>query len=150
MQQTKKIKDMKKLFVILVVAALAFSSCGKYEEGPAFSLASKKSRLVNVWQLDKAFVDGQEVTLTADDKDDYIEFTKDNKVKATWVNQNQTYTLEGTWEFDDKKENIITTYAIMGQTVKDTSKILRLKSKELWLEYKDGNHVHKDYYVSKK
>lgn len=141
---------MKKLFVILVVAAFAFSSCGKYEEGPAFSLASKKSRLVNVWQLDKAFVNGQEITLTADDKDDYTEFTKDNELKVTWTSQGQTVTVEGRWEFDDKKENIITEFSIMGQTVKDTARILRLKSNELWVETKNGNDVHKEYYVTKK
>ncbi len=141
---------MKNLCVILIIAIFALSSCGKYEDGPAFSLASKKSRLVNVWQLDRSFHNGVEIQLTADDKDDYIEYTKDNKVKATWVTQGQSLTLEGTWEFDDKKENIITTFTIMGQTVKDTARILRLKSNELWLETKNGSNVDKDYYVTKK
>ncbi|MCX7863119.1 MAG: hypothetical protein N2449_09020 [Bacteroidales bacterium] len=141
---------MKNLFIFTVAVAFIFSSCGKYEDGPAFSLASKKSRVVNVWQLDKSFHNGVEVQLSADDKDDYMEFTKDNKLKITWVGQGQTYTVEGTWEFDDKKENLITKITYMGVTSVDTSKILRLKSNEMWLEYKNGNDVHKDYYISKK
>ncbi len=141
---------MKKLLVISIIAIFAFSSCGKYEDGPAFSLASKKSRLVNVWQLDKAFENGVEVQLSADDKDDYMEFTKDNKIKATIVSGSQSTTVEGTWEFDSKKENIITKITVMGITIEQTLKILRLKSNELWVEEKDGNDVHKYYYVTKK
>lgn len=140
---------MKKLFVISIIAIFAFSSCGKYEEGPAFSLASKKSRVVNVWQLDKQFVNGTEIQLTADDKDDYIEFTKDDKVKFTWVNGSQSATFEGTWEFDDTKENIITKINFGGITSQDTSKILRLKSNELWIENKYGNEITKEYYITK-
>jgi len=141
---------MKKLLVISIIAILAFSSCGKYEDGPAFSLASKKSRLVNVWQLDKAFENGVEVQLSADDKDDYMEFTKDNKIKATIVSGSQSTTVEGTWEFDSKKENIITKITVMGITIEQTLKILRLKSNELWVEEKHGNDVYKYYYVTKK
>ncbi|NSW45655.1 MAG: hypothetical protein HPY79_07570 [Bacteroidales bacterium] len=144
---------MKKLFVIVIVAVFAFSSCGKYEEGPAFSLASKKSRVVNTWVLDKEFVNGQEVTLTADQKDDYIEFTKDDKVKITYVSGSQSTTVEGTWEFDDKKEHLIIkfSYTYLGQTITETqtAKILRLKSNEMWLEEQDGNDTYKYYYVSK-
>jgi uncharacterized protein (TIGR03066 family) len=141
---------MKKLLVISIIAIFAFSSCGKYEDGPAFSLASKKSRLVNVWQLDKAFENGVEVQLSADDKDDYMEFTKDNKIKATIVSGSQSTTVEGTWEFDSKKENIITKITVMGITIEQTLKILRLKSNELWVEEKHGNDVYKYYYVTKK
>ncbi len=141
---------MKKLLVISVIAIFAFSSCGKYEDGPAFSLASKKSRLVNVWQLDKTFHNGTEVTLTADDKDDYIEFLKDNKLKITYVSGSQSISVEGTWEFDDKKENIITKINFSGITSQDTSKVLRLKSNELWVEEKSGNDIYKDYYITKK
>ena len=144
---------MKKLFIISIVAIFALSSCGKYEDGPAFSLASKKSRVVNTWVIDKEFHNGQEVTLTADDKDDYTEFTKDGKMKVTWVSGSQSTTFEGTWEFDDSKEHLITkfTYSLYGtQTTTTTSyKILRLKSNEMWLEEQDGSDTYKYYYVSK-
>jgi len=144
---------MKKFFIISIVAIFALSSCGKYEDGPAFSLASKKSRVVNTWVLDKEFHNGQEVTLTADDKDDYVEFTKDGKMIVTWVSGSQSTTIEGTWEFDDSKEHLITkfTYSLYGaQTTTTTSyKILRLKSNEMWLEEQDGSDTYKYYYVSK-
>lgn len=144
---------MKKLFIISIVAIFALSSCGKYDEGPAFSLASKKSRVVNTWKLDKEFVNGNEQTLTADDKDDYTEFTKDGKVKVTWVSGSQSTTIEGTWEFDDSKEHLVTkfTFTYLGQSTTSTTsyKILRLKSNEMWLEEQDGGDTFKYYYVSK-
>ncbi len=145
---------MKKVLAISIIAIFAFASCGKYEDGPAFSLASKKSRVVNVWQLDKYFVNGQEQTLTADDKDDYIEFTKDGKAIFTWVSGSQITTIEGTWEFDDSKEHLITkiTFTVLGQTTTTSTsyKILRLKSNELWVESQENGNTYKEYYVSKK
>jgi hypothetical protein len=37
--------------MLLFLATILFSSCKKYEEGPSFSLLSKKSRLKGVWEL---------------------------------------------------------------------------------------------------
>jgi len=97
---------MKKLFIISIVAVFALSSCGKYDDGPAFSLASKKSRVVNTWKIDKEFINGTEQTLTADDKDDYIEFKKDGNMTMTQVSGSVSSTTSGTWDFDSKKENL--------------------------------------------
>lgn len=144
---------MRKLFIILIVAVFALSSCGKYDDGPAFSLASKKSRVVNTWVLDKLFINGAEQTLTADDKDDYIEFKKDGSVTMTQVSGSVSTTSNGTWDFDSKKENLIITfsYTYLGQTVTSTStaKILRLKSNEMWVEETDGGDTYKYYYITK-
>lgn len=144
---------MKKLLIISVVAIFALSSCGKYDDGPEFSLASKKSRVVNTWKLDREFVNGNERTLTADDKDDYTEFTKDGKVKVTWVSGSQSTTIEGTWEFDSSKEHLVVKISntYFGQTMTTTTsyKILRLKSNEMWLEEQDGGDIHKYYFISK-
>jgi hypothetical protein len=141
---------MKKLILGLLVLFFALSSCKKYEDGPTISFLSKKSRVVNVWQLDKKFENGKELTLTADDKDDYIEFTKENKVKYTVVSGSTSITVEGTWKFDSNKEYIITEFSFSGVTSIDSLRILRLKSNELWVEEKDGNDVYKYYFVTKK
>lgn len=139
---------MKILFFSLsILILLALSSCKKYEDGPVFSLASKKSRLVNVWKLDKVIHNGVEQALTADDKDDKYEFTKDGKYKVTVINGSFSYTIEGTWEFDNNKEHIITSFTYNNITYTDTTKILRLKSKELWTEDRSGNDIFEYHYV---
>ncbi len=140
---------MKKVFVFSLLALITFAGCKKYEDGPTISLASKKARLVNVWKLDKAFVNGTELTLTTDDKDDYTEFKKDGVYSETTVVNNVSNTTTGTWDFDDSKDNVIISYTYGSITVTSTSKILRLKSKELWMEHVDGNTTYKYYFIPK-
>ena len=74
-------------------------------------------------------------------------------MKVTEVSGSQSTTIEGTWEFDDSKEHLVTkfTYTFLGQsTTSSTSyKILRLKSNEMWLEVVFGGDTYKYYYVSK-
>ena len=48
---------MKNLIVYsfaLSVVAVSISSCGKYEEGPKFTLLSKKARITNTWKFTKS------------------------------------------------------------------------------------------------
>ena len=45
------------LLAATMVTVLNFQSCSKYDDNPAFSLSSKKSRLVGEWEVVK--VDGQ-------------------------------------------------------------------------------------------
>ncbi len=143
-----------KTSLIFSLVVLIFVSCGKYEDGPMFSLASKKSRVVNVWRLDREFVNGSEVTLTANDKDDYFELKKDGSATYTIVSGNSSTSFSGGWKFDDSKEHLIlsVTVSVFGQTTtsETTYKILRLKSNEMWLEEVDGNDTYKYYYVTKK
>jgi len=44
---------------IAVIISLAISSCGKYEDGPGFSLLSKTARMTNTWELKS--VDGETI-----------------------------------------------------------------------------------------
>ena len=57
---------MKKIFYALtILVGLQLASCGKYEEGPGFSLRSKTARLAGEWTIEKATVDGQDFTVFA-------------------------------------------------------------------------------------
>jgi len=146
-------KSMTK--ILMAVAAIAFvaASCGKYEEGPAFSLASKEGRIINVWSLDAQFENGVEQTLTAEDKDDYIEYMKDGKAVLSWVYAGTTTDIDATWELSDDKEQLIMymTYEMGGTSYTDTteSTILRLKSNEMWLEQVDGSDKSEYHYITK-
>ena len=75
----KKMKTTLKLTTLLVGLALVFgTSCGKYEEGPGISFTSKKARVANTWEIEKYIVDGNEQDLTFF-ADVVFEFTKDGK-----------------------------------------------------------------------
>jgi hypothetical protein len=142
---------MKKLISLSLVAvfglALTFTACKKYEDGPLISLASKKSRVVNVWKVEKIIDNGVDVTAQAATwiAGYSIEFKKDNSYVSSFVGSSSVGT--GIWAFDTKKENLIITGT--GSSVADISKILRLKSKELWLKNTYGTDVEEVHYVTK-
>lgn len=122
---------------------VGLSSCNKYPDGPAISLASKKARVENTWVIEKAFRNGNDVT------NEYSVYTLDlNKdgdanLKATLDFGSFTYQGEtnGTWEFNSNKENIIFDYA--NNDFDNTYRVLRLKKDELWLREIGGeDEIH--------
>lgn len=133
-------KTIKILSLALLAMTFVLGSCSKYEEGPAFSLRTKKARLAGEWKADK-YIDSNGNEENAND-DGTIEFTKDN----TFIVKSGNFSTTGTWEFTKDKEYVETefTYTSGGVTVTETneSKILRLKNDELWMEDEDGNQTH--------
>lgn len=135
---------MKNLLFLLVfsvvIAGFGISGCKKYAEGPTLSLASKKSRVVNVWKIDKILINAVDKPLGNDDKATSLEFKKDNtfEIKVESYSENgitvPASSNLGTWEFDSAKENIIMKYS-GAWAIQLNNKILKLKSNELWLEY---------------
>ena len=104
---------------IAVIISLAISSCGKYEDGPGFSLLSKTARITNKWELKS--VDGEvEAGLVV------LDLKKDGSMS---INEDG-YIIDGSWEFSNDKEDLSLTF--FGQEI--DLKIRRLTNKELWLE----------------
>jgi len=119
--------------ILAILFTITFTSCKKYPDGPTISLASKTSRVANIWVIDQIFENGTDVTayyLAFIGNSYSIEYTKDGNVTATAGIITQT----GTWAFDGSKENLIT--SISGSS--KTEKILRLKSDEMWLSETDN------------
>lgn len=67
------------------------SACGKYEEGPGFTLLTKKARLTGEWDA-KEYVDA-DGTVVADNDDATVEFVKD----GTMIIRDGGTSTEGTW-----------------------------------------------------
>ena len=63
----------------LLTAVSVSPSCGKYDDGPGFSLASKKSRLAGTWELEKWKSDG--LTQDLSNLSLEIELEKDGDLK---------------------------------------------------------------------
>jgi len=123
---------MRNLIYVLLGTMILFS-CGKYEDGPKFSLASKKARLTGKWEVVEIDRDsppaGQSMTM---------EFSKDGDLEIVsryqdYEGQWQTYISKGDWEWASDKEEIEIT--IDGD--RTTFTILRLTKKELWFEDED-------------
>lgn len=135
-------KTVKLFSFVLLAIAFVLGSCGKYEEGPAFSLLTKKARIVGVWQADK-YVDNDGSTESADPNDDStMEFVKDGTLIIKTSSEGSYVTFEGTWEFSSDKESVETTFSSGSFSNTTVFKIIRLKNTELWLEDSDGDQVH--------
>ena len=113
--------------MMLVGLLLGVAACGKYEEGPGFSLRSKTARVANEWKVDYAYDHVNKVEITTDFSGETFVFTKDG---AYSEKKGGVIEKSGTWEFMSDKEEI----AIMVGTDIDKYRILRLKEKEMWLK----------------
>ena len=145
---------MKKsiLFSIIAISALMLSSC-KYEDGPAISLRSKKSRVANLWRLSEMYVNDTLQTLT-NSTNHTLELTKEG-VATTTLDDLSILPIVGTWEFGDKKETIEIFYPSVNNdpdNVPAVYTILRLKNDELWImrEYDNGVRIDRieSHYVT--
>ena len=133
---------MKKLSILFAAfAVVMLASCGKYEDGPGFSLRSKTSRLVGSWTVTEAFQGSTNITTsltnggTVDlifDKDGAYTYSYDFVILGFPTNGS----ISGTWAFSSDKSSLEVTD---GSGQMDSSKILRLTNNELWLEQSDSN-----------
>lgn len=146
---------MKRFAIILTVVAataMLFSSCGKYDEGPSFSLLTKKSRIVGEWKVDEMYindtlVDFEELYaalfslsgITVSDIAMVTTLEKDgtgmSSIKYTVLGVDGSQDSNIKWEFDDEKENLrIQTQdeetQVWGEW--EESEILRLTKSECW------------------
>jgi hypothetical protein len=127
---------MKAILTLFVVGFL-FTSCYKYEEGPRFSLLSRKARLCNEWVLqtyldngtDKTII-GETTTLTIENDGTYSISTVRNE-----MGQVQSEFSHGTWVFQDAKGQVVMTDSQEG-AIPLTYDILELRNSNLQLRKK--------------
>lgn len=138
----KKLKKrkMKKLFktmiAVVAIGSLFLASCGKYEEGPGFTVRTAKARASGDWKLTSLTVNGTDytsslggtITMTVD---------KDGTYKTTYSSTAGTNETTGTWTFNDDKTTISFTESGSSSTA-DVYTILELKSKEMKLQQVDA------------
>ncbi len=135
---------MKKLFLIGFVAALATStmmtSCSKYDEGSKFTLLTKKSRVINEWNLVSMTQDGTSLNMTG--LVVTIKFLKDgtysNTTAYTLLGQTYTDTVTGTWSFSDDKTKLLTIET--GTTVTGEWTIIQLAKDDMKLSQFDSSN----------
>lgn len=132
---------MKKIVTIslavLLIGGVALTSCGKYEEGPALSLMSKKARVAGTWEVEAYFENG--VDKTSDYRQgvssETIVYEKDGTYTSSYTTPIGTFNDAGTWEFINDKLEIKSQSNTSGSDP-DTAVIVRLKNKEMWMKEK--------------
>lgn len=128
MKMNKRSGELKVAIASLGVLALTLQGCGKYEDGPAFSLQSKTKRLVGDWYMQNASL-FQELELI-------LEFEKDGDFTLEQVISYSGYDpysaeIEGSWEWEDGYEAVILSYEDEGENEQVRWEIKRLTKDEL-------------------
>jgi hypothetical protein len=148
--EIKNKKSMKTLkYTLLSILFLSIYSCGKYEEGPGFTLLSKSARMCQKWRPIQS-VDGSTGVITNIDSDgSYIEFVKDgsiqfyNKDLMSFIGIDA---VSGTWEFSDDKTQVTYSYDVLGLNTTELKTIKKLKINSLGLENSNGDKIYYEYY----
>lgn len=131
-------KIIKILLTGFLLSAM-ITGCKKYDDGPAFSLKTKKARLARTWRIDK-YIDNTGGSVQGNAAYT-MTFERDGAVTVS----NPPFNYTGTWDFTSDKSGIVFSYGAFGYVTSETSTILRLTSKDLWLEDTWGD---KTYFVA--
>ncbi len=138
---------MKKLAIYVFAISLTaagISSCGIYEEGPGFSLMSKKARVTNTWKLTKVEVNGQDNTPSESSYSFTMTLKDDETVSASQTIFGLPYNVTGTWAFSSDKANLILT----ANSETSTNEIIRLTNKEMKLRQIDAGDTTVNTYTA--
>lgn len=139
-------KKNKSLFVVILLASLIMGGCKKYDEGPYFSLHSKRERIIGEWKLEKTYIDGVAdgfkigyATFMENGAyvwESYHQMTSQNQ--QGWVISSHLDSYNGAWEF-------CSDFEILKITMGDSKEyeIMRLSNKELFIEVEIDNCVYR-------
>ena len=125
-------------FAILLCTATLVSSCGKYEEGPSFTILTKKMRLTGDWTATALTINDQVqdingITTTISINNDG---TYAYVIQYTLGTLSYTDTENGTWEFNSDKSGVLFMEDDQSTAVDRT--IVKLTNKEMKLRTVDG------------
>jgi hypothetical protein len=137
-----------KIILLLITLLNILSSCGKYEDGPAFSFLTKKNRLVGHWEINE--ISGPAKGVRSINPVFAMEFGKDGngyliKIDQSGLEEKINYKWMF-WNMDEKIKLEYDTYTSEHYIVEDSVnltidsltfqafEIMRLKKTELWIK----------------
>ncbi len=115
--------------------------CKKYEDGPGFSLASRKGRVANTWSVENYKINGNDFTSLVSG---YAEtYSKDGNYSYNWG----SFGGMGSWDFQNKDKEI----RLIGSDDQSsrTLYILKLEQKSFWYYYFVDGDRHELHLVGK-
>lgn len=109
------------------------TGCKKYDEGPLINLTPRNERVANVWVIDNATADGDNVTADFDNYVLTLTTGGDATLLATYTvfGTDFTYDTNGTWAFQNNDEELVLDFE--DNAADGTYQIRRLTENQLWL-----------------
>jgi hypothetical protein len=127
------------LLTLALMGSIGLSSCSKYEDGPAFSLRSKKDRITNTWRVERATNGGSDVTGAFNQYELEMLSSGAASLAALYTLGILTFEFQtnGTWSLTNNNEDLRLDFD--NNAADKTYEILRLMKDELWLREKGGS-----------
>jgi hypothetical protein len=128
------------LITVLFLMGSVNQSCKKYEEGPAFSLLTRKARVANTWKVENYKINGDDYTSLVSS---YTEtFTKGGAYNYSWGILDGS----GTWTFQNNDKEIKLNGS--NSQASRTLFILKLEDKAFWYYYMESNDRKEFHMIS--
>ena len=126
----------QKIALLASFLGLVFTSCTLYEDGPIFSVLSKKQRVANVWVAERVTdSNGNDVTGSYDSWT--WTFTEDGEATVSYKLVIDIV-INGTWNLLDNGAIFqLITNELLGQNIAEYD-ILRLTDDEFWVRADDN------------
>ena len=148
---------MKKSLSIIIISVLAIfsiSSCKKYSDGGLVGRAEKRLS-ANTWALEKYLRNGNDETSLLLIRNFTEHFSDNGVLTSNYIDKDgDPFSETGSWEFDNKKEQINLSSVGSIELTEETStvstsdyNIIRLKKEELWYSYDNGGDNHEFHFV---
>ena len=142
------------IVIISVIAVFSISSCKKYNDGGLVSRAEKRLS-ANTWALEKYLRNGNDETSLLLIRNFTEHFSDNGVLTRNYIDKDgDPFNEMGSWEFDNKKEQINLPGVGSIELTEETStvstsdyNIIRLKKKELWYSYDNGGDNHEFHFV---
>ena len=137
------------LLTLIAITILPFSSCKKYEEGPALTLLSKKQRAANTWNILKYYENGTDKTEDAKSVfGDFVLIIDKNNMKYSKTFKALgilPYGESGAWKFSSDQSSL--EFTPDNASVSPYNwKIIKLKETELGVTYVYNGITVKAYF----
>jgi hypothetical protein len=120
----------------LIVLLLLVAGCGKYEEGPEFSLRTKTARVTGKWKIDKIILNGVPEQMVEDSVSIRFTFERAGDGKIHFSYQDYTFNTDLEWAFANDKEDFtmrVKDFTTGKWSEWQSSTIIKLSNKDMWL-----------------
>ena len=136
-------KATKLVLAMLMIVSTTIISCKKYPDGPSLSFRSRTARVSNTWKVDQYLFNGSDQTSTMTS----INYSETYDKSGNYSYSSSLGGGSGKWVFQNNDEQIKRS-GVSSQSSQDLI-ILRLKQREFWYYYMDGNDKHEFHLVQK-
>lgn len=130
---------------LLLCCLIGLPSCKKYEEGPWISFSKPENRIRGIWELSAVYKNGNKTATEAPSEvetpDGTWELYKTGTVLITYYSGNTVLKSNGSWKFNNNKENLNMTFTTRYASASRSYKILRLTHKEMKIQHTDSDGV---------